>query len=671
MDHGAQIVAPAGVPVVPEHELLRPIASGAYGQVWLARNALGAYRAVKVVHRGSFDHDRPFEREFAGIKAFEPISRSHEGLVNLLQVGRDDAAGNFYYVMELADDARAQRSNGDLECSSDEKAPAIGPTSTTSEQSTPLLQHLDAYVPRTLAAELKPRGRLPLEECVQIGLALTRALAYLHSQGLVHRDIKPSNIIFVHGVPKLADVGLVTLAAEARSFVGTEGFIAPEGPGTPQADLYSLGIVLYVISTGKSHQDFPEPLADLAAQRDHIQRLEFDAIVYKACQTKLNERYQTAQQMHDELLVMQQGRSVKRTRAAHQRWAVGRKLGLAAVALALLVPALRSRTYHHTPTLEAQIAYENGLWFYNKLTPEDHKKALAYLNQAIELDPKYVQPYGQLTAMYVWGVGAASQREEQRRKTREIAQKVFAIDPNLAEGHTALSWSKFLEWDWQAAEDEIVRAIQLNPRYPIARDIYCFYLTMRGRTDEAHRQIERSEELDPTARTTSMVASWPFIAERKFNSAIAQLHRVVELDKNFGEAHEMLGRCYEAQRNYPAAIQEFKSGDLLKGADPAKATADYAALQQAYDTAGEAGYFRKWIDLIRADSSLPEEQQLFSEQDLAGCYAQLGEKEKALDELEKNLTQIKYWELKFEPLYDNLHDEPRFKALLKRARLEK
>src|SRR5262250_1764873 len=91
--------------VIPEHELLRPIASGAYGQVWLARNKLGVFRAVKIVHRANFEHERPFEREFAGIKTFEPISRSHEGFVDLLQVGRDDAAGYFYYVMELADDA--------------------------------------------------------------------------------------------------------------------------------------------------------------------------------------------------------------------------------------------------------------------------------------------------------------------------------------------------------------------------------------------------------------------------------------------------------------------------------------------------------------------------------------------------------------------------------------
>src|SRR5262245_26551349 len=90
--------APVAVPGIPEHELLRPIASGAYGQVWLARTALGAYRAVKIVQRANFAHDRPFEREFAGIKAFEPISRAHEGFVDLLQVGRDDKEGYFYYV---------------------------------------------------------------------------------------------------------------------------------------------------------------------------------------------------------------------------------------------------------------------------------------------------------------------------------------------------------------------------------------------------------------------------------------------------------------------------------------------------------------------------------------------------------------------------------------------
>src|SRR5262249_54719518 len=75
-------------PQVPDHELLRPMGGGSYGEVWLARNVMGTYRAVKVVYRSRFDNDRPFEREFSGIQKFEPISRTHDGLVDILQVGR-------------------------------------------------------------------------------------------------------------------------------------------------------------------------------------------------------------------------------------------------------------------------------------------------------------------------------------------------------------------------------------------------------------------------------------------------------------------------------------------------------------------------------------------------------------------------------------------------------
>src|SRR5256886_6247588 len=90
-------------PSVPDHELLRRIGGGSYGEVWLARNKLGTLRAIKVVYRKTFEDARPFEREFKGIQKFEPISRSHDGLVDILQVGGTEEY--FYYVMELADDA--------------------------------------------------------------------------------------------------------------------------------------------------------------------------------------------------------------------------------------------------------------------------------------------------------------------------------------------------------------------------------------------------------------------------------------------------------------------------------------------------------------------------------------------------------------------------------------
>src|SRR2546421_7146861 len=84
---------PAQPPRIPDHQLLRCIGRGSYGEVWLARSVLGEYRAVKVVYRKSFEHERPYEREFQGIQKFEPISRTDESQVDVLHVGRDEQAG--------------------------------------------------------------------------------------------------------------------------------------------------------------------------------------------------------------------------------------------------------------------------------------------------------------------------------------------------------------------------------------------------------------------------------------------------------------------------------------------------------------------------------------------------------------------------------------------------
>lgn len=91
-------------PPVPDHQLIRPIGTGGSGQVWLARNALGTFRAVKIVYGKKFESGRPFNGEFEGVLKFEPISRAHDGLVDVLQVGGGSETRFFYCVMELADD---------------------------------------------------------------------------------------------------------------------------------------------------------------------------------------------------------------------------------------------------------------------------------------------------------------------------------------------------------------------------------------------------------------------------------------------------------------------------------------------------------------------------------------------------------------------------------------
>jgi len=314
--------------------VLCPIGRGSSGQVWLARNVMGTYRAVKVVYRKSFDSDRPYDREFTGIKKFEPISRSHEGFVDILQVGRNDVDGYFYYVMELADRADGVTSHQGSATREQPPATAVSPGKATAQDTehwTP-----NSYSPKTLHSEIKKSGRLPVEECLQLALSLSSALGQLHKHGLVHRDIKPSNIIFVDGQPKLADIGLVASVTEARSFVGTEGFIPPEGPGTRQADLYSLGKVLYEMSTGKDRTDFPELPTLVRELPEREQLMEFNEVLLKASHNNPECRYQSAEEMHADLALLRGGKSIRRLHLVERRLAIITKLGFLAVATAAL-----------------------------------------------------------------------------------------------------------------------------------------------------------------------------------------------------------------------------------------------------------------------------------------------------------------------------------------------
>src|SRR5262249_17110505 len=159
---------------------------------------------------------------------------------------------------------------------------------------------------------------------------LSAALEHLHQEGLVHRDIKPSNIIFVNGARKLADIGLVADVDEARSFVGTVGFIPPEGPGTSQADVYSLGKVLYEMLTGNDRQQFPSLPQAFRGTTPHSPSLpdqqspcglavdvslapELNLIILRACESDSKLRYSSAGAMREELAALQVGRSIRRT----------------------------------------------------------------------------------------------------------------------------------------------------------------------------------------------------------------------------------------------------------------------------------------------------------------------------------------------------------------------
>lgn len=269
-------------PTIPDHEVLRKIGGGAYGEVWLARGVTGALRAVKVVWREDFEDARGFEREFEGILKFEPMSRDHPGLVNILHVGRSpDGVSFYYYVMELGDDMTSGQEINPIE-----------------------------YEPRTLRADTHQASGVQWDTsvCIDVGLRLAEALDHLHERGLAHRDVKPSNVIFVNGRAKLADIGLVAMRGQ-RTFVGTEGFVPPEGPGSAQADVYSLGKVLYEIATGKDRLAFPELPDEIPTGIDRKRWLELNKIICDICEPRISKRkISTAADLADALRRLQRGK---------------------------------------------------------------------------------------------------------------------------------------------------------------------------------------------------------------------------------------------------------------------------------------------------------------------------------------------------------------------------
>ena len=205
---------------IGEYTVLQLCGAGAYGRVYLVRDASGRRFALKVL-----SHDRRGERELNGLLRFQRVS--HPNLLHIDRLGTL-SDGRIYYTMDAADNA------ADTE---------------------------DAYEPDTLARRMRGGRVLPALELRRIMLELASGLAELHRAHLIHRDVKPDNILFVGGRAVLADAGAVD-DAEGASLIGTPEYLPPEvrmGKRAPSAadDCHALGKVLYCALTGEPPRMFP------------------------------------------------------------------------------------------------------------------------------------------------------------------------------------------------------------------------------------------------------------------------------------------------------------------------------------------------------------------------------------------------------------------------------
>jgi lipoprotein NlpI len=515
---------------------------------------------------------------------------------------------------------------------------------------------------------VKARGALPLDECLRIAYALTTALAELHRHGLVHRDIKPSNIIFVNGVPKLADIGLVAAVNEARSFVGTEGFIPPEGPGTPQADLYSLGIVLYVISTGKSHRDFPEPPADLASRPDRQRWLELQAIIHRACQADARQRYASAETMLRELDLVRCGKSVQRSRAWQRtrQYAKRAALAIAAVAAVLAIAYWRSSWFAHpsgsagssqleitlSTNEEANVEFRKGIYFLH--AADNSFQAITSFQKATELDPNFAAAYALLArALNTTGTGANFE------KVRVAAEKAVSIDTNCAHGYSALATVKLLyELDWAGAEAARMRALALASNYEDILLTSALNLATMGRAELALTDLEKARRAAPTSPSSLRGLYWALVYLwcGKYDRALDAFNQ-----PNSRHWADQEAQAYLAKADYTNAIRLERQDALESGGDTNEVKREFDALEQAFNEGGKEEY---WKQKLKFETPKTGENHWMR---MAAAHARLGQREEAFADLRraKKETPVNFaLGIKTNPNLESLRRDQRFRDLI-------
>jgi serine/threonine-protein kinase len=307
----------------------------------------------------------------------------------------------------------------------------------------------------------------------------------------------------------------------------------------------------------------------------------------------------------------------------------------------------------HTTDPRAYELYLKGRFQWNKRSAEGIYRAIEYFNQAIEIDPQYALAYAGLADCYnLLDIWANLPTSETFPRAKSAAQKALAIDDQLAEAHTSLAYAiHTYEWNWDEAEREYRRAIELNPNYATARQWYAEFLTANGRFDEAEAQGLKALEIDPMSPIINAVLAFNATMARRYDKAIEQGTRTTQLFPDFAPGHAYLGL---------ALLESGRPRDAIAALEAARKSLDIVVfrtwLARAHLAAGdEAAATRIRKELAAGNDYLPPYY-------MAALDAHLGDRDRAFRELERALRERSgalVW-LRVDPSLDPLRGDPRF-----------
>jgi tetratricopeptide (TPR) repeat protein len=318
---------------------------------------------------------------------------------------------------------------------------------------------------------------------------------------------------------------------------------------------------------------------------------------------------------------------------------------------------------------ESNEAYLKGVYFFyeglNHPSFEEYEKLLRksfdYFNQAIKIDPRNALAHAGLASAYHWYAGG--DHREYYPKSKAAALRALEIDDTLAEAHGALAYVLMTyDWDWVGAEREYKRSIQLNPSGPHSyRGGYALYLSFVGRHTEAIAEIKRTQELEPMVLVVKEAVAKIYINARKYDQAIQELQDLLRRTPNDPQFRARLGYAYYCKRMYKEAITEIKWSveNSRESPDPNEEYSSFLAL--TYAESGSTSEARKILNHLKGsnNSMMPYW--------VAGIYTALGEKDEAIQWLEKAFQRRTLaLDIKVIPHFERLHSDPRFQDLIRR-----
>jgi Predicted integral membrane protein len=330
-----------------------------------------------------------------------------------------------------------------------------------------------------------------------------------------------------------------------------------------------------------------------------------------------------------------------------------------ALQVQLGVEEARALTKKPTENPEAHRLYLLGRYHFAKFTRAGWTNAIHYFEQALQLDPNFALAYCGLADTYGWAGGQIMAGREAWAKEMELAQRALALDPNLAEAHLSMGTALYSVLGPYASEKELDRAVELNPNLALAYDQYGWTFSEMGRFDDAIAAEKKALELDPLNTFLNTDLAFFLYWARRYEEATTQIRKTLELDPNNAFAHSILGWCLIGKGNKAEARAEFQKATSLDDLPWYISSLGYACAAEG-DRAKAEQILQHLEELSK--------QRYVSPANRAAVYLGLGEKEKALDWLEKAYEDRDpiFWWIDGDQLYDSVRNEPRFQALVQK-----